>query len=175
MTGTVSISIQDFEGLVSDQKSYKEIIRQVSSCAKIESTKDKGWSLIINKTKATRLFAENNYCEALGVKNFEEVILDESEVTRKIFLIDDGDKNYIVARSEEEAKIFFIINWGSELKNEELKVEEITRDIHMPIEDEEDSTSMDIWEMFEKDTIEDIRIPYMINVVTCETVVEVEK
>lgn len=83
---------------------------------------------------------------------------------RKLFEFDNGDKFWMVAASEEEARKCLVEDYYEE-DIEDMDVREVSRDEHFTITDESiegEDMRVDIWNMIDRDaTDDDITVPYM--------------
>ncbi len=81
---------------------------------------------------------------------------------RKLFEFDNGDKFWMVAASEEEARKCLVEDYNEE-DVEDMDVREVDRGEHFEIIDEEYGEKIDIWNMIDRDATEaDITVPYMV-------------
>lgn len=83
---------------------------------------------------------------------------------RKLFEFDNGDKFWMVAASEEEARKCLVEDYNEE-GIDDMDVREVPRSEHFTIIDEsieDDDPHIDIWNMIDRDAAdEDIKVPYM--------------
>lgn len=94
----------------------------------------------------------------------KEKALNQAKVfdpNRKLYKFDNGDKFWMVAVSEEEARRCLVDDYNEE-DIEDMDVREVARDEHFEIVDEEDGEKIDIWNMIDRDATDaDITVPYM--------------
>ena len=81
---------------------------------------------------------------------------------RKLFEFNNGDKFWMVATSEEEARQCLVEDYAED-NISDMDVREVTRETHFEILDEENGERIDIWNMIDRDaTDETIKVPYMV-------------
>lgn len=82
---------------------------------------------------------------------------------RKLFEFSGDETFWVVAEDIEKAEQYLKDDCNEEqLFEDNYTVRIIRRDIHFKIEDEDTGNVFDVWEMIDKDELEDIKIPYMI-------------
>lgn len=98
-----------------------------------------------------------------------ERVLNQVKVfdpSRKLFEFDNGDKFWVVAKSQEEATKCLVEDYNEE-NVEEMDVIEIPRTEHFEIRDDEYS-KIDIWDMIDIDAADEcVEVPYMVASTIC--------
>ena len=98
-----------------------------------------------------------------------EKVLNKVKVfdqARKLFELDNGDKFWVVAENEYEARKCLVEDYCEE-NVEDMEVREVARTEHFEISDDEYS-KIDIWDMIDIDAAdEDVVVPYMVASTIC--------